>query len=205
MGKKTGYVWSLDISTTNVGMALWYESGNLVELKHLELKVDRSIPEEERYLHKAKLLKQYIIGYKARVKEKYNADIVDIFVEAPLSNTPVNINTTAKLLAFNGIACYIIDEIFDKPPYMISVYQSRKLFCPELVKITKKRNGDIKETLSFGKNVDKKHYIWNKVAELEPKIDWFYTRNGTLKGSSYDMSDAYAVGVAGLKVLGTIK
>ena len=205
MGKKTGYVWSLDISTTNVGMALWYESGNLVELKHLELKVDRSIPEEERYLHKAKLLKEYIISYKTRVKEKYGAEIDDIFVEAPLSNTPVNINTTAKLLAFNGIACYIIDEIFGKPPYMITVYQSRKLFCPELVKISKKRNGEIKETLSFPKGVDKKEYVWKKVAELEPQIDWFYTRTGKLKGSSYDMSDAYCVGVAGLKVMGIIE
>jgi hypothetical protein len=201
MSKKTGYSWSLDISTTNVGMALWYESGDLVELKHLELKVDRSIPEDERYLHKAKLLKEFIITYKTRVRELYGAEIDKVFVEAPLSNTPVNINTTAKLLAFNGIACYMLDEIFGKPPYLISVYQSRKLFCPELVKITKKRNGQIKETLSFGKDVDKKHYIWNKVSELEPQIDWFYTRTGKLKGSSYDMSDAYCVGVAGLKVL----
>lgn len=205
MGKKTGYSWSLDISTTNVGMALWYESGDLVELKHLELKVDRSIPEEERYLHKAKKFKEYVSSYKKRVKEMYGAEIENIFVEAPLSNTPVNINTTAKLLSFNGIACYILDEIFDKPPFLITVHQSRKLFCPELVKIAKKRNGQIKETLSFPKGVDKKEYIWNKVAELEPKVEWFYTRTGNLKSQSYDMSDAYCVGVAGLKVLGTIE
>jgi hypothetical protein len=205
MSKKTGYSWSLDISTTNVGMALWYESGDLVELKHLELKVDRSIPEEERYLHKAKKFKEYVISYKSRVKEIYGAEIENIFVEAPLSNTPVNINTTAKLLSFNGIACYILNEVFNKPPYLITVYQSRKLFCPELVKITKKRNGQIKETLSFPKGVDKKEYIWEKVNELEPQIEWFFTRNNTLKSQSYDMSDAYAVGVAGLKVLGIIE
>jgi hypothetical protein len=205
MSKKTGYSWSLDISTTNVGMALWYESGDLVELNHLELKVDRSIAQEERYLHKANLFKEYVFKYREHIKEKYGAVIENIFVEAPLSNTPVNINTTAKLLSFNGIACYILDEIFGKPPYLISVYQSRKLFCPELVKITKKRNGQIKETLSFGKDVDKKQYIWKKVADLEPQIDWFYTRTGKLKGSSYDMSDAYCVGVAGLKVMGVIE
>ena len=82
MGRKTGYVWSLDISTTNVGMALWYESGNLVELKHLELKVDRSIPEEERYLHKANQFKEYVVGYQARVKELYLAEIENVFVDA---------------------------------------------------------------------------------------------------------------------------
>jgi hypothetical protein len=205
MGKKAGYSWSLDISTTNVGMALWYESGDLVELKHLELKVDRSIPEEERYLHKAKIFKEFVLKYKKHIEEKFSAQIENIFVEAPLSNTPVNINTTAKLLAFNGIACYILNEIFDKPPFLITVYQSRKLFCPELVKITKRRNGQIKETLSFPKGIDKKQYIWEKVADLEPNVKWFYTRNNTLKSQSYDMSDAYAVGVAGLKVMGIIE
>lgn len=203
MSKKTGYSWSLDISTSNVGMALWYESGDLVELNHLELKVDRSIPEEERYLHKAKIFKEYVVNYKKKVKEFYGAEIENIFVEAPLSNTPVNINTTAKLLTFNGIACYILNEVFNKPPYLISVYNTRKLFCPELVKISKVK-GQIKETLSFPKDVDKKEYVWKKVAELEPQIEWFYNKNGNLKTQSYDMSDAYAVGYSGLKVLGVI-
>lgn len=201
---KQKFLWSLDISTTNVGMALWNQDGQLVELKHLELKVDRSIPEEERYLHKAKIFKEYVIDYKEKILNKYNAKIKNIFVEAPLSNTPVNINTTAKLLSFNGITCYILNEIFEKPPYLISVYQSRKLFCPELVKTTKKRNGQIKETLSFPKNVDKKEYVWKKVSELEPDIKWFYNRNGKLKKESFDMSDSYVVGYSGLKVLGII-
>lgn len=195
------FSWSLDISTTNVGMALWDNEGKLVELKHLELKVDKSVPEEDRYIYKAELFKSYITEFQYRVSNEYGAVIENIFVEAPLSNTPVNINTTAKLLAFNGIACYILYEKFKISPYLISVYQTRKLFCPELVKVTKKRNGTIKETLSFPKNVDKKMYVWEKVSELEPDIEWFYTRNGNLKNGSFDMSDAYAVGHAGLKVI----
>jgi len=198
------YSWSLDISTTNVGMALWYENGELVELKHLELKVDRDIPEEERYLHKASAFKEYIIKYKERVKEKYDGEIKNIFVEAPLSNTPVNINTTAKLLAFNGIACYILNEVFNIPPYLISVYQSRKITLLDIIKKTKKRDGTIIETLSFPKDVDKKHFIWERVSKLQPEINWFYNKNGKIKNQSYDMSDAYLVGISGLIVIGII-
>jgi len=203
------FSWSLDISTTNVGMALWNEEGKLVELKHLQLKVDNSIPEESRYLYKAKLFREHIKKYKEIIATTYGCDIEYIFVEAPLSNTPVNINTTAKLLAFNGIACFILNEIFEIEPYLISVYQSRKLFCPELVskKVTK---GGLKETLSFPKNVDKKLYIWNKVSKLEPNVDWFYkinkkTGKKEVKDLSFDLSDAYCVGCAGLKVVGILK
>jgi len=37
------YSISLDVSTTNVGVALWNESGKLIELKHLELKIAKDI------------------------------------------------------------------------------------------------------------------------------------------------------------------
>lgn len=202
--EKGSYSWSLDISTTNVGTALWDENGKLVELRHLTLETNKSIPEEVRYLDKAKMFKEYVILFKDRAEKQYNCIIENIFVEAPLSSTPVNINTTAKLLGFNGISCYILNEIFGVPPYLISVYNSRKIFCPELVKITKVK-GKIKETLSFPKDVDKKVYIWNKVAKMEPQIKWIYKKTGEIKETSFDLSDSYAVGFAGLKVLGIVK
>ena len=195
------YSISFDISTSNVGLALWDQKGKLVELKHVELKIDKNIPEQDRYLNRADIFEEYIKNFKLRVENEYDAIIENIFVEAPLSNTPKNINTTAKLLGFNGIACFILYKIFHKAPKLISVYESRKLTLLDLIKYTKKRNGTIKETLSFPKNVDKKYYIWKKVSKLEPEIKWFYTRNATLKSSSFDMSDAYIVGISGLIIL----
>jgi hypothetical protein len=65
----------------------------------------------------------------------------------------------------------------------------------------------MKQTLSFPKGFksdEKKEYLRKKVEELEPQINWFYTRNNTVKSISYDMSDAYVVGHAGLKVVGII-
>ena len=198
------YSLSLDVSTTNVGVALWNEKGGLMELKHLELKIDKNISVEDRYIYKSNLFRDYLISFKQRVEEEYGCVINNVFIEAPLSNTPKNINTTAMLLGFNGIACYTIYQIFDVIPKKISVHDSRKIFCPEFIKTTKKRTGEIKETLSFPKgwkNKEKKEYIREKVAKLEPHIEWFYTRNDTIRDSSYDMSDAYCVGYSGLKVM----
>lgn len=198
------YSWSIDVSTTNLGSALWDENGTLVEVRHLVLKTNKDLPEEVRYLDKAKVFKEYAAKFKKEVEETYNCVIENIFVEAPLQNTPVNIETTAKLLAFNGIVCYILDEIFGIPPYLISIYISRKLFFPEHV-TRKKVKGEIKETLSLPKNVDKKHYIWEKVARLYPQIEWHYKKDGTsIRETSYDISDSIVVGLAGLKVMSII-
>ena len=196
------FSWSIDVSTSNLGSALWNEDGELVEVRHLVLKTNKDIAEEVRYLDKAKVFKKYVINFKKEIETTYDCVIENVFVEAPLQNTPVNINTTAKLLAFNGIVCYIIDEVFGKAPYLISIYISRKLFFPEHV-TKKKVKGIIKETLSLPKNVDKKHYIWEKVARLYPEITWHYKKDGVkIKETSYDISDSIVVGLAGLKVMG---
>ncbi|NJO59673.1 MAG: hypothetical protein HC836_15620 [Richelia sp. RM2_1_2] len=193
------YSWSLDISTTNVGMALWDEKGKLIELKHLQLKVDNSIPEENRYLYKARLFRDHIRKFKERVNVEYGCEITNIFVEKPLPNTGVNINTTAKLLGFNGIVCYILYEIFGVEPLLISVHDCRRIFCDELLV---KKNGKL--TLSFPKNIDKKEYIWKKVTKLEPNIKWIYDKNNKIKRESFDMSDAFACGYSSLKLLDII-
>jgi len=200
------YIWSLDVSTTNVGSALWDRKGKLIELKHLSLKTDKNTPIEYRDLYKAELFKDYCNKYKQYVNEELNGEITNVFVEAPLQNTPKNVNTTALLLGFNGMARYVLMEVFGFKPDTITVYESRKLFCPELVH-QKKRKGELVEVLSFPENYRKKKklYIWEKVTKLEPQIEWFYTRNNTLKDICFDMSDSYAVGIAGLKKIGIIK
>jgi hypothetical protein len=41
------------------------------------------------------------------------------------------------------------------------------------------------------KDIDKKMIIWEKVAKLEPQIQWLYTKNNTLKKENFDQTDAY--------------
>jgi len=195
----------LDISTTNVGCSLWDEKGKLIELKHLSLKSDKDINVEDRDIHKAEVFKEYCIAYKHRIENDLNGDMTHVFVEAPLSSTPKNINTTALLLGFNGMARYVLYEVFGIMPIKISVYESRKSFLVDLVKVSYKK-GEKVETLSFPEAYikEKKLYIWEKVAKLEPQIEWFYTRNNTLKDMCFDMADSYVVGIAGLLNVGVL-
>ena len=200
------YIWSLDISTTNIGMALWTDKGKLIELKHLELKSDKNTPVENRDLYKAEIFKKYVLEYKDRVLNELNGEITNIIVEEPLGGSN-NANTVSLLYGFNGICRYILANIFGIYPMKISVYESRKLFCDELVKVSYVK-GEKKETLSFPPEYrkEKKLYIWKKVCKLEPQIEWFYKKNSDQpKPMCFDMSDSYAVGFAGLRQLGVIK
>jgi len=199
------YIWSLDISTTNIGMALWTDKGKLVELKHLELKSDKNTPVENRDIYKAEIFKKYVIEYKEHVLNVHNGIVEHIIVEEPLGGSN-NANTVSLLFGFNGICRYILATIFEQYPMKISVYESRKLFCNELVKVSYVK-GEKKETLSFPPEYrkEKKLYIWKKVCNLEPQIEWFYKRNSdNPKPMCFDMSDSYAVGFAGLKKLGIL-
>lgn len=200
------YIWSLDVSTTNVGTALWNtNTGELIELKHLGLKVDKNIESEFRDLIKSDIFEEYCTNYKKHVENELDGEIINIFIEAPLPNTKVNINTTSLLLGFNGMARRILYKVFNIKPIKISVHDSRKLFLPEFVK-TKKVKGEIKETLSFPDEwkKDKKEYIRQKVAKLEPQIEWVYNRNNKISQINYDMSDSYCVGYAALKIMGIL-
>ena len=205
------YIWSLDISTTNIGSALWDSKGKLIELKHLELKLSKDVLIEDRLIHKAEIFRKYVIEFKERILNELNGETIKVIVEQPIGGSN-NANTVAMLFEFNGMARYILYQIFKIYPKLISVHESRKIFCNELVKVTHKKNketGEIErvETLTFPKEFikDKKLYIWNKVSKLEPQINWFYKTNGNLKDTNFDMSDSYAVGYAGLKLFGIIK
>jgi len=200
------YIWSLDISTTNIGSALWDSNGKLIELKHLELKLGKDVPIEDRDIHKAEIFRKYVLDFQERILNELNGEIIHIIVEEPLGGS-VNPSTAALLFGFNGVCRYILFRVFGLYPMKISVYDSRKLFCHELVKATYK-NGERVETLSFPEKYkkDKKLYIWEKVCKLEPQIEWFYKKDSKEpKDICFDMSDSYAVGYAGLKTLGIIK
>lgn len=198
------YIWSLDISTTNIGSALWDSKGKLIELKHLELKLSKDVPVKDRMIHKADMFKEYVLEFKERVFQELNGEIEHVVIEEPLggSNNP---STAALLYGFNGICTYILYQLFDRYPIKISVHNSRKEFCVDLVKTSYKK-GEKVETLSFPVEYrkDKKLFIWEKVAKLEPQIEWFYKRDGKPKDMNFDMSDSFVVGIAGLILLGII-
>lgn len=197
------FLWGLDLSTTNVGLALWDLNGQLIELKHLELKVDKNIIPEERYIYKANIFREYVIEFKERLKNDYNGVLKHIIIEEPLGGSN-NINTVAMLFEFNGICRYIMYDVFGLIPFKISVNQSRRIFLPEFLE-NRKVKGETVQVLSIPKDIDKKEYIWKRVSEMYPSIEWIYNKNGKPKTMCYDMSDAVVVSLGGLKLLGYIE
>lgn len=200
------YIWSLDISTTNIGSALIDMNGKLIELKHLELKLGKDVPVDDRIIHKAEIFRKYAENYRERIKKELNGEIIHIIIEQPLGGSN-NSNTVALLYGFNGIATYILFKTFNIYPKKISVHESRKLFCPELVH-TEKRKGELVEVLSFPPEYikEKKLYVWEKVRKFEPQIQWFYKKDSNEpKDMNYDMADAYCCGYSGIKKFNLIK
>jgi len=200
---KNKYIWSLDLSTTNVGAALWDNKGELVELKHLKLKVSTKVNVEDRFIYKANTFKEYVMMFKQRINNEFDGEIISVVIEEPLGGSN-NLKTVATLFEFNGICRYIIYEILGIIPIKISVHESRKAFFPEFV-FNKKVKGEITQVLSFPNTVEwketKKLMIWKKVASIYPNIDWILNDDGTPKDMCFDMSDSIVVGVAGLKLL----
>jgi hypothetical protein len=182
--EKKNTILGLDISTKTIGVALFEEDGNLLELTHIS---PRPKPKPEtkigELIGKADAFKTFIEKYK-------NLNISKVIIEEPLLRSN-NVNTVGTLLRYNGMVSKICYDILKVTPVYISTYNSRKFAFPDLMVARKK---GLKPVLfgGYDTKTDKKMIIWEKVALLEPQIVWLYTKNQTLKKESFDMTDAYA-------------
>ena len=184
--KESPKVLGLDISTRTIGWALFdIQSKELLELTHISPR-PKSTENQDNSKIKELLLKADI--FKTKLLEYKNLGIVRVIIEEPLLNSN-NINTVQTLLRFNSFVCKEIYNILEIVPEFISTYNSRKFAFPELV-----QQNDKNKFVLFGglpKDIDKKMIIWEKVAKLEPQIQWLYTKNNTLKKENFDQTDAY--------------
>jgi len=181
--KESPKVLGLDISTKTIGWALFdIQTRELLELTHIS-PVPK--PKEECKI-KELLLKSDI--FKTKLELYKGLGITKVVIEEPLLNSN-NIRTVQTLLRFNSFVCKIIYDTLGIVPDFISTYESRKNAFPELIK----ENNQGKFVLFGGlpKDIDKKMIVWEKIAKLEPQINWLYTKNNTLKKENFDQTDAY--------------
>jgi len=176
-------VLGLDVSTKTIGWALFNMADKqLLELTHFS-PVVKPKPEYkiEEHLKKAE-------AFEKKLQEVKDLGIVEVIIEEPLL-TSNNIYTVGTLLRYNAMIVKTVHDVLGVIPKFISTYNARKYAFPQLVR----ENGKGKRVLfgKFPKGCDKKKIIWEEVRELEPKIEWFYTRNNTLKKECFDMADAY--------------
>ncbi len=203
--KEKEFVLSLDISTSTIGIALFEDFGvdhKLTLLHHVSPKV-KPIPltkTEELFLKVAIFEKEFLYKFK-------DSNITKVVIEEPLLQSN-NVYTIATLLRFNGMISKSIYDTLGVVPDFISSYDARKYAFPELMaKRTAKKDGTPLAEKAIAKNepvlfgaypfdVDKKYVLWEKVAELEPQITWFFDKKNKLKKETFDMSDAYVCGLA---------
>jgi hypothetical protein len=193
MGKKLG----LDVSTKTIGISLFNDDGSLLELTHITPTI------KPKPTNKLEEMFRKVDAFERLLTRYIELDIDTVVIEEPLLGSN-NVFTIATLLKYNGMISKVAEEVLGVIPSFISSYDARKYAFPELMAIrTHNKKGEpynekqmkSKKPVLFGGydwKVDKKMVIWEKVVELEPHIVWEYTRNQTLKPSSFDMTDAYA-------------
>ena len=199
--EESNYVLGLDISTKTIGVALFEDLGDTGELKLLHHVAPKIKPQPKSKLQelcdKANVFEDEFLNKYADI------GISRVIIEEPLLRSN-NVYTVATLLRFNGMICRSVYETLGVVPEFISSYDSRAYGFPELLQNRKaKKNGELLTEKAITKNkpvlfggyaydIDKKNVIWEKTAELEPKVAWLYDKKGMLKKENYDMADAFA-------------
>jgi hypothetical protein len=204
MTKEPEFLLALDVSTSTIGIAIFEDMGNHGELKllhHVSPKV-KPKPENkmEELFRKVEIFEQEFLTHYS------DFGITKVVIEEPLLQSN-NVYTIATLLRFNGMISKSVYDTIGVVPEFISSYDARKYAFPELMAVRKfKKDGTALAEKVIAKNtpvlfgdypfdIDKKYVLWEKVAELEPQVTWFYDKNNKLKKETFDTSDAYVAGI----------
>ena len=211
MTKEPEFLLALDVSTSTIGIAIFEDMGNHGELKllhHVSPKV-KPKPENkmEELFRKVEIFEQEFLTHYS------DFGITKVVIEEPLLQSN-NVYTIATLLRFNGMISKSVYDTIGVVPEFISSYDARKYAFPELMVVRKfKKDGTALAEKVIAKNspvlfgeypfdVDKKYILWEKVAELEPQVTWFYDKNNKLKKETFDTSDAYVCGIGYMNKVG---
>jgi hypothetical protein len=200
MEKEPEYLLSLDVSTSTIGIALFEDLGQTGKLKLLHHVSPKVKPTPKSKMEE--LFKKVDIFQTEFLNKYADFGIKRVVIEEPLLQSN-NVYTIATLLRFNGMISKSVFDTIGVVPEFISSYDARKYAFPELLAVRKfKKDGTPLNEKQIAKNtpvlfgdydfeVDKKYILWEKVAELEPQVTWFYDKNNKLKKETFDTSDAY--------------
>ncbi len=201
MGKKR-IVLGVDASTSCLGTSVVSYDGENIEVlyvHYVKMKQSKKYKGTDSLFYKSKQFKNEFID---KIK---GWGITDIVIEEPLPNSQ-NVITVNSLMKFNGMISQSLYESLGVIPEYISSYDARKYAFPELMAVRKfNKSGEeysiknIKHALKhselvlFGAypfDVQKKFILWNKIAELYPRINWAYDKENNLTVENFDASDS---------------
>ena len=211
MGKESEFILALDVSTSTIGIALFEDLGGKGKLKLLHHVSPKVKPQPDNKMEE--LFKKVEIFEKEFLTNYADFGITKVIIEEPLLQSN-NVYTIATLLRFNGMISKSVYDTVGVVPEFISSYDARKYAFPELMDVRKfKKDGTPLPEKQIAKNqpvlfggydfeVDKKYVLWEKVAELEPQVAWFYDKKNKLKKETFDTSDAYVCGIGYMNMVG---
>jgi len=179
-------ILGLDISTSCTGITIMDNHKNLLLCNYIEISKCKGL------YSKAEKIREAF----NKINEEY--DISHIFVEENLQKFRPGFSS-AKVLTtlskFNGIVCYIANEVFKKStePININVVSARKSLGLKIQR-EKKCGVSTKDQVLNWVSKDCESIVWpTKVLKSGP-------RKGMeiISTTSYDMADSYVIAVAGL-------
>lgn len=204
-------ILGLDVSTKTIGIALFEDDGKKGKLQLLTHITPKVKPKPSNNVET--LIKKVQIFEKDFLEKYGDIQIDRVFIEEPLLRSN-NVNTVATLLRFNGMICKSVYEVLNIVPEFVSSYDARKFAFPELMQVREvKKSGERytdkeiqkKKPVLFGGlsfDIDKKVIIHQKVSEIEPQVVWMYDKHNKLTKENYDMTDAYACVLGGMRKCG---
>lgn len=211
MAKEPEFILALDVSTSTIGVALFENLGNKGKLKLLHHVSPKVKPQPENKMEE--LFKKVEIFEKEFLSNYADFGITKVIIEEPLLQSN-NVYTIGTLLRFNGMISKSVYDTIGVVPEFISSYDARKYAFPELMAVRRfKKDGTPLTEKQIEKNkpvlfgaydfdIDKKYVLWEKVAEMEPQVTWFYDKKNKLKKETFDTSDAYVCGIGYMNMVG---
>lgn len=189
-------IMGLDVSTSCVGISIFNEGGELLELTHANPQHNYDTLNQMEDLHyKSTMLREFFIEKKWHVN-----NIKKIIIEEPLMAAKGTAHVAAMLNQFHGLFYNKLKELFydNVKIFYINEYDARLNAFPQLSEyvpkmkkrvlwrpIPKKINGKpIKEY--------RKMLILLLVAQTFPEISWQLNNNKTINKKNYDRADSIA-------------
>lgn len=191
---------SLDVSTTCTGVALFGADGELLRTFTYAPKVSKKKPNSEHFLSKAHGFHECFAN--ELYSEPFDGTpppLLGLWVEEPLGRSN-NQLTVVVLARFNAVISYLCWQFTGVFPEHVSVYDWRRLVCPEFLTAKVLKSGKMGATTwSMPEGVDPKAYVHAKVSTWFPQAMEGATvtkADGALHSKTFDASDAVGVGVA---------
>jgi hypothetical protein len=171
----TPAVIGLDVSSSKIGIAVLDDNKKILTSEVIKLRSDETLE------NRALMLENKL----QKLKKFYFID--NVYVEEPFiafGGGKTTAQTIATLQRFNGMCCYSIYRVFEKPPVMVSVRSARSKLGIKIPKGTAQK--------------DSKKYIIEYVEKNHPEFQYSLTSHGNPQPGTDDRADAVVIALYGL-------